>query len=43
MIILRPELIKIGKDATNSTNWTSVRSVKYKEVSPWVHIDIPGG
>ena len=43
MIVLRPKLIKIGKDSGSAINWTSVRSVKYKEVSPWVHIDIPAG
>jgi hypothetical protein len=43
MIILRPKYIKIGKDASNSGYWTSIRSVKYKEVSPWVHIEIPAG
>ena len=43
MIILRPKLIKIGKNSSNAVNWTGVRSVKYKEVSPWIHIDIPSG
>jgi len=43
MIVLRPKLIKIGRNASDAVNWTSIRSVRYKEVSPWVHIDIPSG
>jgi hypothetical protein len=41
-IILRPKLIKIGTSSDNAVDWI-VRSVRYREVSPWVHIDIPAG
>jgi len=42
-IILRPKKIIIGKASNNAMDWVGIRSVRYKEVSPWVHIDIPAG
>ena len=42
-VVLRPKKIIIGKASNNAIDWIGIRSVRYKEVSPWVHIDIPSG
>jgi hypothetical protein len=42
-LILRPEKILIGVNEYNNYEWTGIKSVNYKETSPWVHIDIPYG
>jgi hypothetical protein len=42
-LIIRPDKILIGIDEYNNYEWIGIRSVSYKETSPWIHIDIPYG
>jgi hypothetical protein len=42
-LILRPDKVLVGIDEYNNYEWTGIRSISYKETSPWIHIDIPYG
>ena len=44
-IIIRPYSIVLGPYAngSNSYEWFGIRNIKWSDVSPWVHIDIPSG
>ena len=41
-IIIRPYSIVLGNGIT-SYEWFGIRNIKWSDVSPWVHIDIPSG
>ena len=41
-IIIRPYCITLG-NGTSSYDWYGIRSIKWSDVTPWVHIDIPSG
>jgi hypothetical protein len=44
-VLVRPYSIVIGPydNATGSYEWFGVKSIKWNDVTPWVHIDIPQG
>ena len=44
-IIIRPQSIKVGlaENGSDAYEWLGIRSIKWEDVSPWVHIDIPAG
>lgn len=42
-LTLYPKYILIGKNSVSYYKWSGIKSVKWNDTSPWVHIDIPGG
>ena len=41
-VLIRPYSIVLG-NGTSSYEWFGIRNIKWSDVSPWVHIDIPSG
>jgi len=43
--IVRPYSIVLGPYAngTSTYEWTGIKNIKWEDVSPWVHTDIPHG
>jgi len=44
-ILIRPKSIVIGpyENGSSSYEWTGIKSIKWNDVTPWIHIDIPSG
>jgi hypothetical protein len=44
-ILIRPKSIVIGPydNGTSTYEWTGIKSIKWNDVTPWVHTDIPQG
>ena len=44
-ILIRPKSIKVGlaSNGSDAYEWFGIRSIRWEDVSPWVHIDIPAG
>ena len=42
-ILTRVKDIHIGLDSGNYTTWTGIRTVKYIDTDPWIHMKVPYG
>ena len=41
--LVKVKSIVLGKNSTETYEWFGIHSVNWRDVTPWVHIDIPNG